>query len=161
LPPPGGAADWWASSSSTWWLGILLAYFSNYAVGLSLQGSANEWRWKLGISAAPAALFFLMLVQIPRSPRWLARKGRTQEARTALEGIGEENIDSELDAMNAAFQLAKQQGQERLFSARNRLPLFLAISIAMFNQLVGINAILYYLNDIFARAGFSKVSSDL
>ena len=141
--------------------GILLAYFSNYAVGLSLQGSALEWRWKLGISAVPAAPFFLMLFQIPRSPRWLARKGRTAEARAVLESIGEENIDSELEAMDAAFQLEKRQGQERLFSTRNRLPLFLAISIAMFNQLAGINAILYYLNDIFARAGFSKVSSDL
>jgi sugar porter (SP) family MFS transporter len=141
--------------------GILLAYFSNYMVGLSLQGSPLEWRWKLGISAIPAALFFLMLFQIPRSPRWLARKGRIAEARSVLEQIGEENIDSELEAMQAAFQLEKQQGQERLFSARNRLPLFLAISIAMFNQLAGINAILYYLNDIFARAGFSKVSSDL
>jgi len=141
--------------------GILLAYFSNYMVGLSLQGSPLEWRWKLGISAVPAALFFVMLFQILRSPRWLARKGRIAEARFVLEQIGEENIDSELDAMQAAFQLEKQQGQERLFSARNRLPLFLAISIAMFNQLAGINAILYYLNDIFARAGFSKVSSDL
>ena len=141
--------------------GILLAYLSNYLVGLSLQGSPHEWRWKLGISALPAALFFLMLFQIPRSPRWLARQGRTGEARSVLEGIGEENIDAELQAMNAAFELEKQQGQERLFSARNRLPLFLAISIAMFNQLAGINAILYYLNDIFARAGFSKVSSDL
>lgn len=141
--------------------GILLAYFSNYMVGLSLQGSPLEWRWKLGISAVPAALFFLMLFQIPRSPRWLARKGHIAEARSVLEQIGEENIDSELEAMQAAFQLEKQQGQERLFSARNRLPLFLAISIAMFNQLAGINAILYYLNDIFARAGFSKVSSDL
>src|SRR5215469_18401443 len=141
--------------------GILLAYFSNYMVGQSLQGSPLEWRWKLGISAVPAALFFVMLFQIPRSPRWLARKGRIAEARSVLEYIAEENIDSELDAMQAAFQLEKQQGQERLFSARNRLPLFLAISIAMFNQLAGINAILYYLNDIFARAGFSKVSSDL
>jgi MFS transporter, SP family, arabinose:H+ symporter len=141
--------------------GILLAYFSNYVVGLALEGSALEWRWKLGISAVPAALFFLMLFQIPRSPRWLARKGRTADARSVLELIGEENIDSELQAMDAALQLEKQQGQERLFSARNRLSLFLAISIAMFNQLAGINAILYYLNDIFARAGFSKVSSDL
>lgn len=141
--------------------GILLAYLSNYLVGLALQGGPHEWRWKLGISAVPAALFFLMLFQIPRSPRWLARQGRTGEARSVLEHIGEQNIDAELQAMNAAFQLEKQQGQERLFSARNRLPLFLAISIAMFNQLAGINAILYYLNDIFARAGFSKVSSDL
>ena len=83
-----------------------------------------------------------MLFQIPRSPRWLARKGRIAEARSVLEQIGELNIDSELDAMQAAFQLEKQQGQERLFSARNRLPLFLAISIAMFNQFAGINAML-------------------
>lgn len=141
--------------------GILLAYFSNYVVGLSLQGSPLEWRWKLGISALPAALFFVMLFRIPRSPRWLARTGRIADARSVLELIGEENIDSELQAMSAAFEAEKRQGKERLFSARNRLPLFLAISIAMFNQLAGINAILYYLNDIFARAGFSKVSSDL
>ena len=56
--------------------GILLAYFSNYVVGLSLQGSPLEWRWKLGIAAVPAALFFFMLFQIPRSPRWLARIGQ-------------------------------------------------------------------------------------
>jgi sugar porter (SP) family MFS transporter len=141
--------------------GILLAYFSNYMIGLSLQGSPLEWRWKLGISALPAALFFVMLFQIPRSPRWLARTGRIADARSVLELIGEENIDSELQAMNAALEVEKHQGKEHLFSARNRLPLFLAISIAMFNQLAGINAILYYLNDIFARAGFSKVSSDL
>jgi MFS transporter, SP family, arabinose:H+ symporter len=141
--------------------GILLAYLSNYLVGLSLQGGPSEWRWKLGISALPAALFFLMLFGIPRSPRWLARKGRMEDARRVLESIGEENIDSELQAMNAAFEQERNQGQERLFQAKYRLPLFLALSIAMFNQLAGINAILYYLNDIFARAGFSKVSSDL
>lgn len=140
--------------------GILVAYLSNYLVGLAHLGEA-EWRWKLGVSAIPAAFFFLMLFQIPRSPRWLARQGRTAEARSVLEQIGEENIDAELDAMHAALQLEQEQGKERLFSARNRLPIFLAVSIAMFNQLAGINAILYYLNDIFASAGFSKVSSDL
>jgi MFS family permease len=66
-----------------------------------------------------------------------------------------------LRAMNEAFEQEKSQGQERLFQAKYRLPLFLAFSIAIFNQFSGINAILYYLNDIFARAGFSKVSSDL
>jgi len=141
--------------------GILLAYLSNYMVGLSLQGTAIEWRWKLGVSAIPAALFFLMLFTIPRSPRWLARKGRIQEARAVLEAIGEENIDSELSAMNDAVEEEKREGQEGLFTRRYALPLFLAISIAMFNQLSGINAILYYLNDIFAKAGFSKVSADL
>ena len=141
--------------------GILIAYLSNYIVGLSLQGSAVEWRWKLGISAVPAALFFLMLFGIPRSPRWLARKGRIQEAGAVLEAIGEENIDSELSAMKEACEEDKGEGQEGLFTRRYALPLFLAISIAMFNQLSGINAILYYLNDIFAKAGFSKVSADL
>jgi sugar porter (SP) family MFS transporter len=141
--------------------GILLAYLSNYVVGLAVQGSAIEWRWKLGISALPAALFFVMLFGIPRSPRWLAQKGRTAEARAVLEAIGEENIDSEVQAMKEALELEKRMGQERLFTAAHRLPLFLAFSIAIFNQFSGINAILYYLNDIFARAGFSKVSSDL
>ena len=140
--------------------GILLAYFSNYLVGLMSLG-ATEWRWKLGVSSAPAALFFLMLFLIPRSPRWLVEKGRAAEARAVLEAIGEEHIDSELNGIIAAAQLERQFGQERLFSAKNRLPVFLAVSIAMFNQLSGINAILYYLNDIFARAGFSKVSGDL
>jgi len=140
--------------------GILLAYFSNYVVGLT-HGGATEWRWKLGVSAVPAAFFFLLLFRIPRSPRWLAMKGRTIEARAVLEQIGEENIDAELEAMASALRLEQQQGKERLFSARTRFPVFLAVSIAMFNQLSGINAILYYLNDIFARAGFSKVSSDL
>ncbi len=140
--------------------GILLAYLSNYIVGLT-HGGPNEWRWKLGVSVVPAVLFFLMLFQIPRSPRWLAEKGRNQEARVVLTLIGEENVDAQLASILAAVQLERQYGQERLFSARNRFPLFLAISIAMFNQLAGINAILYYLNDIFALAGFSKVSADL
>src|SRR5215470_1324299 len=78
--------------------GILLAYFSNYLVGRSLMGSPLEWRWKLGISAIPAALFFVMLFAIPRSPRWLARKGRSAEARGVLEAIGEEEVASELAA---------------------------------------------------------------
>jgi sugar porter (SP) family MFS transporter len=140
--------------------GILLAYFSNYLVGLASL-AAMEWRWKLGVSSVPAALFFLMLFLIPRSPRWLVEKGRTAEAHAVLKAIGEENVEAELNEIVAAAQLERQYGQERLFSARNQLPVFLAVSIAMFNQLSGINAILYYLNDIFARAGFSKVSGDL
>jgi MFS transporter, SP family, arabinose:H+ symporter len=139
--------------------GILLAYFSNYVIGLQGLG-VDEWRWKLGVAAAPAALFFATLFLIPRSPRWLVQKGRTEDARDVLELIGEENVESELKDMQAAVEIERMYGQERLFSARNRLPVFLAVSIAMFNQLSGINAILYYLNDIFARAGFSKVSGD-
>ena len=140
--------------------GILLAYLSNYLIGLAGFGAA-EWRWKLGISGFPAALFFLVLFAIPRSPRWLAQKGRVAEARAVLEQTGAENVEAELRDMTASVSLERGLAQEPLFSWKYRFPIFLAVSIGMFNQLSGINAILYYLNDIFARAGFSKVSGDL
>src|SRR6202046_163404 len=75
--------------------GILLAYFSNYVIGLEGLGAA-EWRWKLGVSAVPAALFFLMLFTIPRSPRWLVKKGRVPEARAVLQQIGERDVETAL-----------------------------------------------------------------
>jgi len=140
--------------------GILLAYLSNYIIGTLGFGDA-EWRWKLGVSAIPAALFFLMLFVIPRSPRWLVSKGRMEEARSVLQISGAENIDDELAQMSATVDQDQSHGVQPLFVRQYRLPIFLAISIGMFNQLSGINAILYYLNDIFAKAGFTKVSSDL
>ncbi len=140
--------------------GILLAYFSNYVIGLAEFG-VQDWRWMLGVSGIPALLFFLMLFTIPRSPRWLVQKARVNEARKVLVTIGEENVDEELQDIVASIDVEHGHGKERLFQAKYRLPIFLAVSIAMFNQLSGINAILYYLNDIFARAGFSKVSGDL
>jgi sugar porter (SP) family MFS transporter len=138
--------------------GILLAYFSNYIVGLIGIGAA-EWRWKLGVAAVPAALFFVMLFVIPRSPRWLAKQRRIDEARHVLQMIGEEDVEEELRQIVESVHL--ERVKEPLFQWKYRLPIFLAVSIGMFNQLSGINAILYYLNDIFARAGFSKVSGDL
>ncbi|MDD1721812.1 MAG: sugar porter family MFS transporter [Euryarchaeota archaeon] len=141
-------------------LGILLAYFSNYLVGLAGFG-ASEWRWKLGVAAAPAILFFFALFGIPQSPRWLARRGRQAEAREVLVRVGERDVDGELRDILATVSGQSAGGSVPLFQRRYRLPVFLAIAIGMFNQLTGINAILYYLNDIFERAGFSKVSSDL
>jgi SP family arabinose:H+ symporter-like MFS transporter len=139
--------------------GILAAYFSNYIIGLFTLGSA-EWRWKLGIAAVPAAAFLLMLFGIPRSPRWLVKKQRNDEAREVFRRIGEENYEQELQEIVQSID-AEHVTDEAFFSHRYRLPIFLAITIGLFNQLAGINAILYYLNDIFAAAGFSKVSSDL
>lgn len=137
----------------------MLAYLSNYLLGLLGLGSV-EWRWKLGVSAIPAALFFVMLFTIPRSPPWLAMRGRLEEAEGVLATIGSRNPKEELHQIVAS--LHQQQGAgDALFRRKYLLPVFLAISIGMFNQLSGINAILYYSNDIFARAGFSKVSSDL
>jgi MFS transporter, SP family, arabinose:H+ symporter len=139
--------------------GILLAFLSNYVIGTFNLGAA-EWRWKLGVAAVPAAFFLVMLFGIPRSPRWLAKKGRLDEAREVLRITGEENYEQELQDIVASID-AEHHAGESLFKKTYAYPIFLAVSIAMFNQLSGINAILYYLNTIFAQAGFSKVSSDL
>ncbi|MEO8024836.1 MAG: sugar porter family MFS transporter [Bryobacteraceae bacterium] len=140
--------------------GILLAYFSNYLLG-EMQLGAAEWRWKLGVSAGPALLFLLMLVTIPRSPRWLAKQQRVPEAREVLRLIGEPEYERELTEIVRSIDAEHGHASEALFTRKHRLPIFLAVSIGMFNQLSGINAILYYLNDIFQRAGFDKVSGDL
>jgi MFS transporter, SP family, arabinose:H+ symporter len=140
--------------------GILLAYLSNYLIGLMGLGE-TEWRWKLGVSALPALLFLAALFTIPRSPRWLVSHDRVGEAKQILREIGEESVEVELQQMVGAIHIDRSRGAEPLFQIKYRLPIFLAISIGMFNQLSGINAILYYLNDIFAKAGFTKVSGDL
>jgi MFS transporter, SP family, arabinose:H+ symporter len=140
--------------------GILLAYFSNYLIALLHLGAA-EWRWDLGVAAFPAALFFVMLFTIPRSPRWLVKKGRVAEARTVLQMTGDDNYERDLQEIVESIDVEQKQAAEKLFSRRYAFPIFLAVSIGMFNQLSGINAILYYLNDIFAHAGFSRLSGNL
>src|ERR1700758_635495 len=136
--------------------GILLAYFSNYLVGLA-QFGADEWRWKFAVPALPAALFFVLLFGIPRSPRWLVKKKRVEEARDVLRVIGQENYEAELQEIVQSID-TEHASSDALFSWKYRVPIFLAVSIGMFNQLSGINAVLYYINDIFIAAGFSKVS---
>jgi len=140
--------------------GILLAYLSNYVIGLQLFG-ASEWRWDLGVTAIPAALFFVLLFTIPRSPRWLVKKGRIAEARSVLQLTGDENFEHDLEEIVQSLSVEQTQAAEQLFSRRYLFPIFLAVTIGMFNQLSGINAILYYLNDIFSHAGYSRVSGNL
>jgi len=140
--------------------GILVAYFSNYVIAL-LQFGATEWRWDLGVAAFPAALFFVMLFTIPRSPRWLVKKGRVAEARTVLQMTGDANYEQDLQEIVESIQTEQKQATEKLLTRKYAFPIFLAVSIGLFNQLSGINAILYYLNDIFAHAGFSRISGNI
>ena len=136
-------------------LGILVAYLSNYLIG-GLGLGADEWRWKFTVTLAPALLLFGLLYTIPQSPRWLAVKGRRAEAKAVLHDIGAPETDADV----AVLARGEGDARQRLSWRLHRKPILLAFGVAAFNQLSGINAILYYLNDIFAAAGFSKVSAD-
>jgi sugar porter (SP) family MFS transporter len=139
--------------------GILVAYTSNYLIRLLHLGAA-EWRWQVGVAALPAVGFLALLFGIPRSPRWSASRGRIGEALDVLKLMGEPNPEAELADIRAALNEERSSAHEPVFRWKYRYPLFLAISIGAFNQLAGINAILYYLNSIFSAAGFSQVSGD-
>lgn len=140
-------------------LGILLAYVSN-AIVASLELGADDWRWKFGVSAAPAILFLLLLLRIPHSPRWLITRGREVEARDALARVGTTGAPAEEEIVAVRAALSAQPRGERLSWRRHRKPIMLALLVAGFNQLSGINALLYYVNDIFARAG-GDLSADI
>jgi sugar porter (SP) family MFS transporter len=128
--------------------GILVAYLSNSLI--------EGWRWKFGVTCMPALLFFSLLWLIPASPRWLALKGRAAEALEVLRRIGSAEPQADLNRLVTATP----EGTGRLSWRRHKKPILLAIAMGVFNQMSGINAILYYLNDIFAAAGFGKVSAD-
>jgi sugar porter (SP) family MFS transporter len=140
-------------------LGIMLAYSSNYIIRTMHLGAA-EWRWQVGIAGIPAIVFLILLFGIPRSPRWSASKNRIDEALAVLKMMGDPDPEAELADIRAALQQEHASAHERVFQWKYRYPLFLAISIGAFNQLAGVNAILYYINDIFAAAGFSQLSGD-
>jgi MFS transporter, SP family, arabinose:H+ symporter len=140
-------------------LGILLAYVSNYAIR-TLHLGAAEWRWQVGVAALPAFGFLVLLFGIPRSPRWSASRDRIEDALAVLKLMGEPDPEEELADIREALRQEHASAYEPVFRWKYRYPLFLAISIGAFNQLAGINAILYYLPNIFASAGFSQISGD-
>lgn len=135
-------------------LGILVAYLSNAGIA-TLGLGAEEWRWKFAVTAAPSLVLLLLLFTIPNTPRWLRARGRIDEARRVAHQFGL----AEPGTAEMALPAPAPAG-ERLSWRRHRRPMLLAIALAAFNQLSGINAILYYLNDIFRAAGFSAVSAD-
>ncbi|HVV00814.1 MAG TPA: sugar porter family MFS transporter [Verrucomicrobiae bacterium] len=133
-------------------LGISASFFSNYFL---LQKGANNWRWMLGMDAVPAALYFVLLFFVPESPRWLFGRGEVSLARSILaKTAGEEGLEAELKSIQASFSAPRQHAPWReLFSGRMRFVVFIALGIAFFQQITGINAIFYYLPTIFAQAG--------
>lgn len=139
-------------------LGVLIAYGSNYLLG-SMSLGQTEWRWKLGVQALPALAFLVMLFFIPRSPRWLMMKGKREEAEAVLHRIGVTNVPEQLAAIQNSLRAENTGEATPLLAKPFARPVFLAITIAMFNQLGGINALWYYADQIFAMAGFDKNAS--
>jgi sugar porter (SP) family MFS transporter len=140
-------------------VGILIAYISNLAVAQLLAGP-DVWRWKLAVAAVPALLFLLLLFFIPQSPRWLIHRGRLADAAASLRRLGSADPAAVIDDITASQSSSSSDTQGLSWHRHGRL-IALAIGMGMFNQLSGINAILYYLGDIFADAGFSSLSSNL
>lgn len=137
--------------------GMLLAYLSNYIIS-GMELGNTEWRWMFGVEAVPALLFFILLFTNPRSPRWLVSRDRTGEARSVLERCGTDagNIDLEIKDIQNSLSFSRHSVKEPFFTVKYRTPILLAFMIALFNQLSGINAVLYYAPHIFEMAGFEN-----
>ena len=135
-------------------LGILLAYLSNFIIG-NLLPAEIAWRWMFAVMAVPAAIFFLLLFTVPETPRWLFQAGRRDEAVGVVGRTTQSRDEADFVIREIEEGLAKQHGQREapFFVRGNRKVILLAFTIAAFNQLSGINAILYYAPDIFRSAG--------
>ena len=137
--------------------GIMMSFFSNYL--LSSIGE-NAWRWMFGVEFFPALIFFVLVLGIPNSPRWLVRQNRIEDARKVLNAVGESNVEEALKDI-AHSVLVEGSGVVRLFTRKYRLPILFAFLLATFNQLTGINAVMYYAPRIFQMAGIEKNASFL
>ncbi len=135
--------------------GILMAYVSNYLLS---QLGDEPWRWMLGVEAIPSFAFFVLLFWIPQSPRYLVKIGNTESARAVLNMINGANVERELQEIKAGLTDSKTS-EKRLFTKNYRRPIWIAVSVAMFNQFSGINAILYFAPRIFELAGLSQMDA--
>lgn len=141
-------------------LGILLAYLSNWIIS-TLNLGALEWRWMFGVEAFPAVFFWGLLFYLPRTPRWLVAQNLQDEARDVLEKVGTDtgNVEEELVAIRQSLLEHAASLKEPFFQGKYFRPIMLAVMIAMFNQLSGINALIYYTKRIFEMAGAEGTSA--
>ncbi len=138
--------------------GILVAYVSNYF--LTGFGGENDWRWMLGVESIPAILYTVLVFGIPKSPRWLiTHKNKTEDALRILEKTASKE-EAQKTLQSIIFENNRNKGDvSGLFSRKYRILLILAFLIAFFNQLSGINFILYYAPEILEKAGFATSES--
>lgn len=139
--------------------GILAAFLSNYFL-IGFDG-ANDWRWMLGVTAIPSLVYTILVLRVPESPRWLiSRKNDLSAAKKIFTDLGVPDVDKEVQIIvEADKNSAKNDQGEPFFHRKLRKPIMLAFFIAFFNQLSGINFILYYAPEILERAGLATQQS--
>ncbi len=138
-------------------IGILVAFFSNY---LLVGTGENNWRWMLLVMAAPAVLLFFSLFLVPESPRWLIAQGRSMEAlKVLIKTSGKENATKELFEITGTLDVLEESRFIELLEPQIKPLLFIGIILAVFQQITGINTIMYYAPKIFANIGQSNDSA--
>jgi len=139
--------------------GILVAFFSNMLIYRIMGDNPIAWRWMFGVMAVPATAFFLLLFLVPESPRWLVKKGLVDKARSVLQKVGAANVESELGDIVSSLKVEAGHGVTPLFQKKYSFAIMCAVLLAIFNQLSGINVIMYYAPMIFEKAGASADAS--
>ena len=138
-------------------VGIMIAYLSNYFIG---GAGGDNWRWMLGVEAFPAFAFVIMILFVPRSPRWLiVKRGLVEEAKGVLKVIDPLTAEEQLKSIQLHQESNDHISLKVFFSGKFNKPIILAFLIAFFNQLSGINAIIYYSPRIFAETGMEEGSA--
>jgi len=133
---------------------IFLAYLINYVIAANIE--MESWRWMIAVEAIPATIYFILLFSIPESPRWLLMNNKKDQSRQVFERLGINDIDEQIQSIEGSLKVEEKASALNLFTKENRFPIMAAILIAAFNQLAGINAIIYYAPRIFEMTGLTE-----
>jgi len=164
IAPPASRGRLVAVSQFNTLLGILAAYFTNYIIALIFASPGSDggqvaWRWMFGILAVPSVVFFVLVLRIPESPRWLVQQHRPPEALEILRRLGNQNAEQLIGEISESLHEERIKIQEPFFTHKYQTPILLAVMVTTFNQLSGINAVIYYTADIFRMAGAERTSA--
>ncbi|MEU0529003.1 sugar porter family MFS transporter [Amycolatopsis tolypomycina] len=134
-------------------IGILVAYLVNFA----FSGVAHDWRWMLGLAAVPGAALAVGMLTVPYSPRWLVQEGRESQARDVIERLRENDeeadVDAELEDIRSAARETGRTGVRALWSPKLKPLLVVGLGLALAQQFVGINTVIYYAPTILSATG--------
>ncbi len=142
-------------------IGLSSAYFVNYFILKLIEDPLTNWRWMLGVEAFPSVIYFFLILLIPESPRWLVMKNQVDKAKAIMVKIGgQEHADREYQNIVKSLEQNASIGNvaqaKELFSKKMRLILIIGFGLAVFQQVSGINSVLYYAPMIFESAGSGR-----